>query len=66
MVAKHQVRAVAQRTHLAQHGQRLRTAVDRVPDKDQASIGSARKNFVYQFNGAGMAALDVADGVSSH
>ena len=66
VVAEHGDGGVAQRHHLAQHGERAGAAVDEIADEPQPVVARREADEVEQLAELRVAALDVADRVERH
>ena len=66
VIAEHGDGGIAERDHLAQHGERIRTAIDEIADQPQPVARRREADQRQQIAELGMAALDVADRVKRH
>jgi len=66
VIAEHRHRGVAERSNLAQHGERFRSAIDEIADEPQSILVGREADQLEQLTELGVATLDVADGVKTH
>ncbi len=66
VVAEHGDRRVAERHDVAQHGKRVRAAIDEIAGSHRRSLAGEKPISVEQLAELGMATLDVADRVERH
>ena len=65
VVAEHRDRGIAERHHVAQHRERIGTAIDEIADEPQPIARRREADQRQQLAELGMATLDVADRVSA-
>ena len=66
VIAEHGDGGVAERVHLAQHGERIRAAIDEIADEPQPIARRREADQRQQLAELGMATLDVADRIKRH
>jgi len=66
VIAKHGDGRVAERHHFAQHGKRIGSAIDEIPDEPQAVVVRREPDEIEQLAEFGVATLDIADCVKRH
>ena len=66
VIAEHRHRGVAERHDLAQHAERVGSAIDEVADEPQPVLARRKADQLQQRAELGVAALDVADRVEAH